>query len=174
MQLPLSKYVWFDGKYVMKEKATVPITTHAIHYGTSIFEGIRAYWNGNNLNIFRVNEHVKRFRKSGQFYSVSLNFSDEEIIAQAMEKLRLMYGDESPPPASYQITRWIQDPFARGSYSFPAVGMAEDARKTLAEPIANRVFFAGEATNADYPATVHGAYLSGLREADRIFELIEA
>jgi branched-chain amino acid aminotransferase len=46
MKLPLSKYVWFDGKYVLTEKAQVPITTHAIHYGTSIFEGIRAYWNG--------------------------------------------------------------------------------------------------------------------------------
>ena len=72
MVLPLSKYVWFDGKYVATEKAKVPITTHAIHYGTSIFEGIRAYWNGKNLHIFRLDEHVKRFRKSGQFYDISL------------------------------------------------------------------------------------------------------
>jgi branched-chain amino acid aminotransferase len=79
MALPLSKYVWFDGKYVPTEKAQVPITTHAIHYGTSVFEGIRAYWNGKNLNVFRLDEHVKRFRKSGQFYNISLNFSDEEI-----------------------------------------------------------------------------------------------
>ena len=79
MKLPLSKYVWFNGKYVITEKAQVPITTHAIHYGTSIFEGIRAYWNGNNLNVFRLDEHVKRFRRSGQFYNISLNFSDEEI-----------------------------------------------------------------------------------------------
>ena len=79
MKLPLSKYVWFDGKYVISEKAQVPITTHAIHYGTSIFEGIRAYWNGKNLFIFRLDEHVKRFRRSGQFYNISLNFSDKEI-----------------------------------------------------------------------------------------------
>ena len=79
MKLPLSKYVWFDGKYVLTEKAQVPITTHAIHYGTSIFEGIRAYWNGKNLYVFRLDEHVKRFRRSGQFYSISLNFSDKEI-----------------------------------------------------------------------------------------------
>ena len=79
MTLPLSKYVWFNGKYVLTEKALVPITTHAIHYGTSIFEGIRAYWNGKNLNIFRLDEHVKRFRRSGQFYNISLNFSDKEI-----------------------------------------------------------------------------------------------
>ena len=80
MKLPLLKYVWFDGKYILTEKAQVPITTHAIHYGTSIFEGIRAYWNGRNLYIFRLDEHVKRFRRSGQFYNISLNFSDRQII----------------------------------------------------------------------------------------------
>jgi len=79
MKLPLSKYVWFDGKYVLTEKAQVPITTHAIHYGTSIFEGIRAYWNGENLFVFRLDEHVKRFRRSGQFYNISLNFTDKVI-----------------------------------------------------------------------------------------------
>ncbi|WP_316504222.1 branched-chain amino acid transaminase [Nitrosopumilus sp.] len=79
MKLPLSKYVWFDGKYISTEKALVPITTHAIHYGTSIFEGIRAYWNGKNLYVFRLDEHVKRFRRSGQFYNISLNCSDKEI-----------------------------------------------------------------------------------------------
>jgi branched-chain amino acid aminotransferase len=83
MDLPLSKYVWFDEKYVITEKAQVPITTHAIHYGTSIFEGIRAYWNGKNLHVFRLDDHVKRFRRSGQFYNISLNFSDE-IITNAI------------------------------------------------------------------------------------------
>lgn len=81
MKLSLSKYVWFDGKYVPTEKALVPITTHAIHYGTSVFEGIRAYWNGKNLNVFRLDEHVRRFRRSGQFYNISLNFSDEDITS---------------------------------------------------------------------------------------------
>jgi len=74
-----SKFVWFDGKYVPIEKANVPITTHAIHYGTSIFEGIRAYWNSKNLHIFRLDEHLTRFRNSGKYYSISLNFSDKEI-----------------------------------------------------------------------------------------------
>ena len=83
MGLPLSKYVWFDGKFVTLDKANVPITTHAIHYGTSVFEGIRAYWNGKNLYVFRLDEHVKRFRRSGQFYNISLNFSDK-IISDAI------------------------------------------------------------------------------------------
>ena len=79
MKLPLSKFVWFDGKFVSVDKAKVPVTTHAIHYGTSVFEGIRAYWNSNNLYMFRLDEHIKRFRNSGKFYSMSLNFSDERI-----------------------------------------------------------------------------------------------
>ena len=83
MSLPLSKYVWFNGKFVILDKANVPITTHAIHYGTSVFEGIRAYWNGKNLFVFRLDEHIKRFRRSGQFYNISLNFSDK-IISDAV------------------------------------------------------------------------------------------
>ncbi|MCY4490728.1 MAG: branched-chain amino acid transaminase [Thaumarchaeota archaeon] len=79
MKLPLSKYVWLDGKYIPTEKATIPITTHAIHYGTSVFEGIRAYWSVGNLFIFRLYDHIKRFRKSGSFYNMSLNFSDSQI-----------------------------------------------------------------------------------------------
>jgi len=75
----ISKFIWFDGKFVPKNKAVIPVTTHAIHYGTSIFEGIRAYWNSNNLFIFRLNDHVRRFRNSGAFYNISLRFSDAEI-----------------------------------------------------------------------------------------------
>ena len=75
----ISKYIWFDGKFLTHDKAKVPVTTHAIHYGTSIFEGIRAYKNEENLFIFRLNEHVKRFRDSGKYYNISLRFSDKEI-----------------------------------------------------------------------------------------------
>ncbi len=79
MKFSLLKFVLFDGKLVPLDKAKVPITTHAIHYGTSIFEGIRAYWNSKNLYLFRLDDHIKRFRNSGQFYSISLNFSNKQI-----------------------------------------------------------------------------------------------
>ena len=79
MKFSLSKYIWFDGKLIPLDKAKIPVTTHAIHYGTSIFEGIRAYWNSKNLYVFRLNDHVKRFRNSGKFYNITLNFSDREI-----------------------------------------------------------------------------------------------
>ena len=79
MKFPLSKYIWFDGKLVPVNMANVPVTTHAIHYGTSIFEGIRAYWNSKNLYVFRLKDHIKRFRNSGKFYNITLNFSDRQI-----------------------------------------------------------------------------------------------
>ena len=79
MKFSFSKYVWLDGKFVPLSKAKVPITTHAIHYGTSIFEGIRGYWSSKNLYIFRLNDHVKRFRNSGKFYNITFNFSDKQI-----------------------------------------------------------------------------------------------
>ena len=90
MGLPLSKYVWFDGKYVPTEKAQVPITTHAIHYGTSIFEGIRAYWNGENLHIFRLDEHVKKFQMQLLVFVKKIKLknhviSDHFILLEIME-----------------------------------------------------------------------------------------
>ena len=75
----ISELIWFDGKFVKHDNAKIPVTTHAIHYGTSIFEGIRAYWNGEKLNIFRLDEHITRFRNSGKFYDITLNFSNKEI-----------------------------------------------------------------------------------------------
>ena len=75
----ISEIIWFDGKFVKHSNAMIPVTTHAIHYGTSIFEGIRAYWNGEKLNIFRLDEHITRFRNSGKFYDITLRFSNKEI-----------------------------------------------------------------------------------------------
>lgn len=62
-------------------------------------------------------------------------------------------------------TRWGKDPLARGSYSSVAVGAlgAEDY-DIIAESIGGRLFFAGEATSSKYPATMHGAFESGLRQ----------
>ena len=79
MKFSFSKYIWFDGKLIPLNKAKIPVTTHAIHYGTSVFEGIRAYWNSKNLYVFRLDDHVKRLRNSGKFYNIALNFSDRQI-----------------------------------------------------------------------------------------------
>jgi branched-chain amino acid aminotransferase len=73
------KFAWFDGKFVKDSEAKVSVMTHAIHYGTSIFEGLRGYWNSKNLYIFRLDDHIKRFRNSGRIYSISLRFTNKEI-----------------------------------------------------------------------------------------------
>ena len=79
MKIQLSKYLWLDGKFVTENNAQIPITTHALHYGTSAFEGIRGYSDSKNLFIFRLDDHIKRFRKSGEFYDMRLDYSDKEI-----------------------------------------------------------------------------------------------
>jgi monoamine oxidase len=94
--------------------------------------------------------------------------SDDKIVAEAMQTLKTIYGDAIPAPESWQITRWGQEPFTGGSYSSLAPGATPDDYDTLAEPVADRLYFAGEATHREHPATVHGAYLSGARAAEEI------
>ena len=96
--------------------------------------------------------------------------SNDEIVREAMAVVRQMLGTDIPSPIDAQITRWAQDEYSFGSYSFNALGMEEDARDTLAQPIAQRVYFAGEATHQHYFGTTHGAYLSGIRAAQTIIQ----
>ncbi len=95
-------------------------------------------------------------------------WTDQQIVSSAMQTLRTLYGTAIPDPVDYQITRWASDPFALGSYSYNAVGSTPSMRKELAKPLANTVFFAGEASEANYFSTAHGAYLSGLRAAQEM------
>ena len=106
----------------------------------------------------------------GSFARQIEQISEEEIRSRVLRVLRRSYGDRIPEPESMMVTRWSQDPFAFGSYSHIAVGGKSGDREILAEPIRDRLFFAGEATSRDYPATVHGAYLSGIREAKRLLK----
>ncbi|MGB1111217.1 MAG: flavin monoamine oxidase family protein, partial [Gammaproteobacteria bacterium] len=90
-------------------------------------------------------------------------WSDEQIVADAMRTLRQMFGHGIPEPEAFQITRWAGDPFSLGSYSYNRLGSHPNMRDDLAEPLAGRLFFAGEATSRAYFGTAHGAYLSGQR-----------
>jgi monoamine oxidase len=93
---------------------------------------------------------------------------DETLIAEAMTVLRVMFGAAAPEPEAYVRTSWQKDPFSQGSYTFQKVGQLKDDRQTLAAPVGNRLFFAGEATQPTFFGTVHGAYSSGLRAAEEI------
>ncbi|MBR7781673.1 flavin monoamine oxidase family protein [Undibacterium luofuense] len=97
-------------------------------------------------------------------------WSDEKIIRSAVSTLSTMFGKPIAMPLDAVITRWNSDPFARGSYSFNAVGSTPAQRDDLARNVAGKVFFAGEATEKKYYQTVHGAYQSGLRAAGEILK----
>lgn len=94
--------------------------------------------------------------------------SDAEIEREVLGVLRTAFGDRVPSPVGSAITRWRSDPYARGSYSHVPPGASGRDYEALAEPVGSRLLFAGESTIRAYPGTVHGAYLSGLREAGRV------
>lgn len=73
-----------------------------------------------------------------------------------------------PNPIQTICTRWGSDPLSYGSYSHVRVRSSGSDYDVLAENVAGRLFFAGEATNRQHPASMHGAFLSGLREASCI------
>nr|XP_012148894.1 PREDICTED: lysine-specific histone demethylase 1A isoform X3 [Megachile rotundata] len=130
---------------------------------------------------------------AGEAACVMENVSDDVIVGRCIAVLKTtvvsaltdvmfqgIFGNQVvPQPRESVVTRWRADPWARGSYSFVAVGSSGSDYDLLAAPVAPpatpgapppqpRVFFAGEHTIRNYPATVHGAFLSGLREGGRI------
>ncbi|KAL1902767.1 hypothetical protein Sste5346_000677 [Sporothrix stenoceras] len=97
--------------------------------------------------------------------------SNDELIAEATSVLRSIFGASNvPEPIEAIVTRWASDKFSRGSYSSSGPAMDVDDYDSMARPVGKHLHFAGEHTIGTYPATVHGAYLSGLRAASDIFE----
>ncbi|MEM7111888.1 MAG: FAD-dependent oxidoreductase [Chloroflexota bacterium] len=95
-------------------------------------------------------------------------WSDEAIVADAMDVLRTIYGPNTPDPIDWQITRWASDPFSYGSYSFNGIGASANERRALGRSVDGGLYFAGEATAVNYPSTVHGALISGRNAAEAI------
>lgn len=81
MPIKATQTIWFNGKLVPWEKATVHVLTHALHYGSSVFEGIRAYETPKGVAIFRLTDHTRRFFDSARIYRLELPFTEEQINA---------------------------------------------------------------------------------------------
>lgn len=96
---------------------------------------------------------------------------NDELIAEATEVLRTRYGARVTQPLEAIVTRWESDRFARGSYSNAGVSMRAEDYQVMSRSVGN-LHFAGEHTTVTHPATVHGAYLSGLRAASDVLESI--
>lgn len=116
---------------------------------------------------------------AGEAATIMENVSDDVIIGRCIAVLKGIFGNNAvSQPKETVVTRWRADPWSRGSYSFVATGSSGNDYDILAAPVTPssnhvtpalpRLFFAGEHTIRNYPATVHGALLSGLREAGRI------
>ncbi|XP_068209692.1 lysine-specific histone demethylase 1A-like [Palaemon carinicauda] len=129
---------------------------------------------------------------AGEAAAIMENVSDDVIVGRCIAVLKGIFGNSAvPQPKETVVTRWRADPWSRGSYSFVSTGASGNDYDILAAPISPpqpsqnaaqgqpqnatdtpplppRLFFGGEHTIRNYPATVHGAFLSGLREAGRI------
>ena len=98
------------------------------------------------------------------------NTPDAQLVSEVTHELARIFKDkEVPLPQESIITRWGQDRFARGTYSYVAAEAMPGDYDAMAQPVGN-LHFAGEATCATHPATVHGAYISGLRAASDIID----
>ncbi|MFK0241233.1 flavin monoamine oxidase family protein [Microbacterium sp. NPDC090281] len=107
---------------------------------------------------------------AGPFGRRMQELSDEDIVADAVSALRVLYPDAVGDPIAHWITRWGHDEFSNGSYSHLAVGSTHHDHDALAGPVDGVLHFAGEATWGDEPATVGAAFYSGRRAAERILD----
>ena len=96
--------------------------------------------------------------------------SNDQLVREVTDRLDSMFAPNPVPlPTETIVTRWSKDPFARGSYSYVGAKTQIGDYDVMARPH-GPLHFAGEATCGTHPATVHGAYLTGLRAAAEVFE----
>jgi branched-chain amino acid aminotransferase len=81
-------FIWYDGKLVPWREATTHVLTHSLHYGLSVFEGVRAYKTDNGTAIFRLKEHTKRLFNSAHIYQIPIPYDAETLEAAQCEVVR--------------------------------------------------------------------------------------
>ena len=84
---PVSK-IWMDGKLVDWDDAQIHVLTHALHYGTGVFEGIRAYSTARGPAVFRLPDHVRRLFRSAHLYQMEIPYSPEAMTEAIVETIR--------------------------------------------------------------------------------------
>lgn len=81
-------FIWYDGKLVPWRDATTHVLSHSLHYGLSVFEGVRAYNTVKGTAIFRLAEHTQRLINSGKIYMMALPYSKDELMQAQLEVVR--------------------------------------------------------------------------------------
>lgn len=77
--------IWHNGKLVPWDKAQIHVMSHVVHYGSSIFEGIRCYTQPGSAGIFRLPEHMQRFQDSGKIYRMPLGFTVDQMCSAVID-----------------------------------------------------------------------------------------
>jgi branched-chain amino acid aminotransferase len=83
------KHIWFKGEMIPWEQANVHVMTHALHYGSSIFEGIRSYPTPNGTAIFRLGPHIRRLWDSCKIYSMEIPYTPEQISQACRDVIKV-------------------------------------------------------------------------------------
>jgi branched-chain amino acid aminotransferase len=85
MPIETTKNIWHNGQLIPWEKANIHVMSHVVHYGSSIFEGIRCYKQPDGASIFRLNEHMQRFIQSGKIYRMPLAYTLDQLNAAVID-----------------------------------------------------------------------------------------
>jgi len=90
MAVKNGEFVWYNGEFVPWDEATIHVATHALHYGSCVFEGIRCYSTEDGPAVFRLREHVDRLYNSAKIYRMEsgLSWSREEFVEIILETIR--------------------------------------------------------------------------------------
>lgn len=90
MEIDLPKFCFLEDTFVPWEEAKVPVSTHALHYGTAVFAGLRGYWNEeeHQLYVFRIRDHFERLHDSVRIIFIDLKYSVDELIDITKQLLR--------------------------------------------------------------------------------------
>lgn len=142
-------------------------TEHTMHVQGDDQQGNFTHWN----SYYHVN-NVPYLESSAsqQYVDIIETLTDKEVVAQAVERLRLYYGKEAvPEPTHYFLPRWYQEEFTKTIYAYVEPGAGFDTRENLKETLYGRLFFAGEATYEARFGTAHGALYSGIDVVGRMF-----
>lgn len=88
MPITESEKIWMDGELVPWSEAKIHVLTHGLHYGSGVFEGIRAYETENGPAIFRLEDHIKRLFNSAKIFLMEIPFSQDQIVEAAKSVVR--------------------------------------------------------------------------------------
>lgn len=85
MAINEADFIWRNGELIAWKDAQIHVLSHALHYGTSMFEGIRVYETPDGPSVFRLTDHIRRLIDSARIYSLALPFSETELIAASKQ-----------------------------------------------------------------------------------------